>query len=68
MYRPTAGERVELLNDFTGSRIGFGVVQFVDPDLEHRFVIVKDGEQRPRFFRPEQLNRVVDVHETSDAH
>ncbi|MEP7058158.1 MAG: hypothetical protein ABI809_10355 [Caldimonas sp.] len=68
MYRPTAGERVELINDFTGSRVGFGVVQFADPDLDERFVIVKDGEQRARFFCPEQLKRIVDVRESANAH
>lgn len=65
MYRPSTGERVELINDFTGVRIGFGVVQLVDPDLDHRFVIVKDGEQRPRFYHPDQLQKVSAA--TADA-
>ena len=65
MYRPSTGERVELINDFTGAHVGFGIVQLVDPDLDHRFVILKDGEQRPRFYHPDQLRKVIA--ETADA-
>lgn len=66
MYRPFVGERVELINDFTGLRIGFGIVDFIDPDLDHRFVIVKEGEQRPRFYHPDQLKKVEETRKTSD--
>jgi len=56
MYIPSVGERVELINDLSGRTVGFGILQSVDPDIaDSRFVILKDGECRHRFYRSDQM-------------
>jgi len=56
MYVPSVGERVELINDLSGRSVGFGVLQSIDPDIaDARFVVLKDGECRHRFYRSDQI-------------
>ena len=56
MYVPSIGERVELINDLSGRTVGFGVLHSIDPDIaDSRFVILKDGECRHRFYRSDQM-------------
>ena len=56
MYVPSVGERVELISDLSGRTLGYAAVQFIDPDIaESRFVVLKDGEWRHRFYRSDQM-------------
>jgi hypothetical protein len=56
MYIPSVGERVELINDLSGRTVGLRTLQSIDPDIaDSRFVVLKDGECRHRFYRSDQL-------------